>query len=1329
MYLRNASRSVLVAALVLAAASNVAPLAQAISLEFLAQWGGPANAVCVVGTTAYVGLGHRLVVLDLTNPSTPLYLGESDSIPEQVRAVTVSGSYAYLAGFWAGGLAVVDISDPAAPLVVGSLPWIGPATDVAVAGEYAFVAVGDMGLAVVNVAFPEAPFLETTYDTPGDAQGIVLAGTRAYIADGAGGLQIVDISDPLNPAYAGSCATTGAARGLFVSGATVYVAADFDGGLNVVDVADPGSPALVGSCSTGAAALAVTVAGDFAYVANAWAGLAVVNVSDPAAPAHVGQCETSGWARGVSLGGTVACVADEAGGVQIVDVSAPPAAVLVGEYRRVCGEVTDVAAVAGLAFMSHGGAGGGVLAMDLTNPADPQPLSNAPSYEFAWGLTYADPYILFADGCAGLGVVDAADPMNLQRIGLAPTGCAARDVVVQGDFAYVADDHQGLLIVDISEPTAPVLRGAWQDPVNPGYPLGVAVSGDHAFLVGADAGLHVINIANPVNPVGVAWYDTAGYAFDVALTGGYALVADDWAGLVILDISDPADPAWVGQCAACAPAHGVVTLGIYALVAAHQQGVLVVDILDPANPTIVASYDTGGFARRVAVSGNLVLVADEAGGLVVLSLADTADYAWVNPLGGHFAMPSNWDPHGPPGPTSRAIFDLPESYTVTFPAGIDVTNDRLLVNGGDVTFDLSGRTYTLARSTEASQVVASNTAATLRVRNGVLQNRGQLFVGEQPAGVGQLVIDGWGDSSSVLISEHQLIVGLDGASGSVDVVGPDAELHVTGRHPSYADDLISVELGRGGFGAMSILEGGYVHVPYGGAVQTGYMSVGGGFGQGALTIDSAGSALEIDCMLEVGRDGGGSVWVHNGGQLRMVGMPPDGGYTFIGMRAPGEVHVSGAGSRFTLSGELCVGQAHSGSLDVNDGGVVDSGDGTLIVGDLNYTSTEGAVTVVGNDSALYAGLTRIGNERPGHVTVSDGAFMETRRQIQLGYNGFGTLIVAAGGEVISHKSTSPTASSGLIGAQASAHGRAWVTGPGSQWTQDGALTVGWGGIGEVSIADGGFVQSVDGIIGRLVGADGVVTVADPNSAWLVTGDLTIGGLPAGAGGDASLTVSNGASVVVGGRLLAWPGGHVHLQGGSINLGAAGAEISGQLAGWGSVAGSVSILGGATMPGAPLGRIEIDGDFAQDAASTLTMEIGGLTPGSEYDQLAVTGAATLAGMLQVEIAGDFEPVVGDRFYIVTAGSVLDLSEKVVPLVPGIRLVVLTTATDVSVAATWPADSDGDLDVDIDDFVAFGACMKGPDISPGTGCAFFDSDADGDVDMADVLSFQTTFTGPR
>src|SRR5207253_6719188 len=64
--------------------------------------------------------------------------------------------------------------------------------------------------------------------------------------------------------------------------------------------------------------------------------------------------------------------------------------------------------------------------------------------------------------------------------------------------------------------------------------------------------------------------------------------------------------------------------------------------------------------------------------------------------------------------------------------------------------------------------------------------------------------------------------------------------------------------------------------------------------------------------------------------------------------------------------------------------------------------------------------------------------------------------------------------------------------------------------------------------------------------------------------------------------------------------------------------------GTVAPGLSPGILTISGNYTQNAGGSLNIEIGGLTVGTQYDQLVVTGNATLAGTLNATLINGFTP---------------------------------------------------------------------------------------------------------
>ena len=132
-----------------------------------------------------------------------------------------------------------------------------------------------------------------------------------------------------------------------------------------------------------------------------------------------------------------------------------------------------------------------------------------------------------------------------------------------------------------------------------------------------------------------------------------------------------------------------------------------------------------------------------------------------------------------------------------------------------------------------------------------------------------------------------------------------------------------------------------------------------------------------------------------------------------------------------------------------------------------------------------------------------------------------------------------------------------------------------------------------------------------------------------AGATASLGgadfVQDGGTTTVDGE-LDLPAGRLDLQGGT-------------LAGGGHVDGALDNSGGTVSPGADApGELSVSGDYTQGEGGALRVDVDGTAAGSGHDRLAVGGAATLGGTLQVDGAS-FTPVGDEELTFVTSAGAL------------------------------------------------------------------------------------------
>ncbi len=307
---------------------------------------GKAWDVEVSGGYAYVAdydKGLQVIGIDPDSEDYMTILATVDT-PGKARDISVAGGYAYIADY-DRGLQVVDISDPSSPTIAGEWDSTEESWGVYVSGDYAYIADGTyVLLRVIDISNPANPLLKVTVEHNDDhgfyVEGFALHGFDDYIYVASGSfLSVIDVSDPLNPVVKSGADTEGWIDGIYATENYVYVAAK---GLEVFSTAsggickptsEPGNLlAFTGGNleifkgMTKTADLSVFdgeiyVDGEYLYAADGERGVAVVDVHDPANIVQVGGVDTPGYAHDIYVFGDYALVADGFAGLQLLDVS------------------------------------------------------------------------------------------------------------------------------------------------------------------------------------------------------------------------------------------------------------------------------------------------------------------------------------------------------------------------------------------------------------------------------------------------------------------------------------------------------------------------------------------------------------------------------------------------------------------------------------------------------------------------------------------------------------------------------------------------------------------------------------------------------------------------------------------------------------------------------------------------------------------------------------------------------------------------------------------------------------------------------------------------
>lgn len=289
-----------------------------VSFKLVGQVGGPTQAVAVKDNHAYAGIGMRMVVLDVSSPSSIQQVGETSVFDEFVTGVAISGTTACVTAGVAG-LYTVDISSPTQPSVLGSCDTSGYAENVFLKGGYAYVADAFKGLTVIDVSSPSSPSELGVYEVDGHAGRVVITGNKAYVADRYNGLRIVDVSNASNPTPVGLYSPLGYAREVAVSGNYACVAGG-PCGLRMVDVSNPAHPSELGRIDSQGQVFEIEVDGNTAYVANGSSGILAVDFTNPSSLSLIGEFNTPGFSHKLQKVGNLLYVADADAGLIILEM-------------------------------------------------------------------------------------------------------------------------------------------------------------------------------------------------------------------------------------------------------------------------------------------------------------------------------------------------------------------------------------------------------------------------------------------------------------------------------------------------------------------------------------------------------------------------------------------------------------------------------------------------------------------------------------------------------------------------------------------------------------------------------------------------------------------------------------------------------------------------------------------------------------------------------------------------------------------------------------------------------------------------------------------------
>ena len=696
---------------------------------------------------------------------------------------------------------------------------------------------------------------------------------------------------------------------------------------------------------------------------------------------------------------------------------------------------------------------------------------------------------------------------------------------------------------------------------------------------------------------------------------------------------------------------------------------------DPLSPTGPDGYTlSGDFSVAILEVGNVTLT----GSITATTEMDFGGYgSAVDTLQGGSSSTNN---------LNGGVNLIGASLTVSGDSDVFVT-----MTGGS---SLNGTTATNLSGTIDGSTATYSGAANVVV---AVQNGGKLTTGDGSYGGVTLTGLGavWtsnGDASASIDAEdgglaHTQTMSLD----HTDSFGQSSGVGVTvdglasfWNNDSYASmDTVGTD-----FSVLTVSNGGTATV-------AGQFTVGGSganaAANGEIHVQDAQSLLQVNVFT----GDNCSVQVTNGGEFTVVSN------AFLdASEGASNSFVEGANSLWHVEGSFQVGQSNGAMLYVSDGGLLQV-DQQLSLGEAS--DTQNTIGISSANGLKVTGDTLIGASAQGELDLTGGT--GTGNYATLG----GSLFIGGGGGldgltpangtvyVSAGAALACTNASGLIqlGVMAGDAGELFVTGTDSTATLPGLTTVGEAGAGLSAATLGAVVTSGSTGVANSKGSTGELDVFDPGTTWtcfeLDAGGVDLAGYVGGTGTVAAnnygvlrvtsdFYVSSTASVYVNTAVPAnanttfpykvAPSDKTHAGGqiyvgtdpncpdGAIRVGHGG-RLDGQAK---NLFGNVVVgAGGTFAPGEGQGTFTVTGDCDLSdggaGGGTTDIQLGGTggedkTAGTDYDQLIVTGTATLGGTLTVSLKAGYTPVANDEFRVVHAGAIAGAFAAIVS--PGVVL---------------------------------------------------------------------------
>jgi hypothetical protein len=502
---------------------------------------------------AYLPHWGGLTVLDISNPSSPIEVSNSNINFEHLIATHSHGTLVFMAGQQiienqsSYNLHIIDVSDPNNPEDIVQYETFYPIEEMIGTDSILYVHqqrfFETSRFLVFDITTPSLPIEIDYIDFDHNLEDSIIQGDFIYFTTSVG-VACIDISNPIEPYEIDMDMEYFNTRYFHNNvGATInhiFVTGHF--GIKLVNVSNPLNPFEVSYNSTAGGFHLYEVSDQYALMPKPGSGLMVLDISDPLMPSEVGFITPANeYYIDMEIQDNLLFFVYRDTGIQIFDISDPLNPIDYGVYN-IDGLIVHISVSNDYAYISY--LPDRILILDVS---DPEHISEVGLYyPITWAhYSYVHDdylYLICYDSDSGsryLSILDITNPENPIELGHCVIESYFVSITVNENYAYLCNSHNGISIIDISDPSSPFIAEIFDDLTGARQ---IVISDDIAYIIDSnpyhqyDSGLKVCDISDPLNFSELGYYYTPHLSNGVFLNGEYVYMSNR-KHLMILDCS------------------------------------------------------------------------------------------------------------------------------------------------------------------------------------------------------------------------------------------------------------------------------------------------------------------------------------------------------------------------------------------------------------------------------------------------------------------------------------------------------------------------------------------------------------------------------------------------------------------------------------------------------------------------------------------------------------------------------------------------------------------------------------------------------------------------